>query len=181
MILGYKSFSYNGYNQFGEKMIEGKNYHCSGIIKYNHNGYHMSHFFEDTIPFSDKIDEEGNEKLLHNILIAEVIGYGNLDTVSEYYSDYYGFYDMYACSDIKILRFIPRDELINMALKLNELRMERFVKYCYLTDKELLLFRNIYPIVDLAIDYYHYENKKAYDLNNRSKIYQKYYNKNGRC
>ena len=126
-IFGYKSFDSKGINQSGEKLMVGNKYHCDGNIKYNHNGYHFSTRFEDTIVFSDKVDENGNSNLLHDVVIAEVIGSGVFDEVPYGYSNYYGYYDMYACSDIEIVRFIPREELIIEALKLPEYRMERFI------------------------------------------------------
>lgn len=161
--FGYKSFDKNGLNQSNEKLIAGKKYHCDGIIKYNHNGYHFSTRFEDTIAFSDKNSN------LHDVIIAEVIGSGDIDEVPYGYSNYYGYYDMYACSDIEIIRFIPREELIFDALNLPEYRMERFISGIKLTDEEIKLFERIYPSVDMAIDYYHrnikdtYYNKKKYN------------------
>ena len=174
MIVGYKSFSYDGVNQAGEKFEVGLNYHCNGIIKYNHNGFHMAKNFEDTIPFSDLVDEDGNFKMLHDIIIAEVEGSGNIDCVSDIYSDYYGYYDMYACSDMKVIRYLSREELISMALALPDYRMKRFVSYMELTREEISLFYGRYPIVDAAIEYYQKNNKEIYNSNNLQKIYSKY-------
>lgn len=104
-----------------------------------------------------------------------------IDIVDVYYADYYGLFDLYECSDLFILRYIPRDELITMALHLNSYRMEKFVKYCFLYEDELILFKNLYPSVDLAIEYYHYNRSDAYSINNKINVYSKYYNRDGRC
>lgn len=175
MIKGYKSFSYNGTNQANEIMEPGKKYHCDGIIKYNNNGFHLATKFEDTIAFSDLVNSSGKKNDLHNVIIAEVIGSGNIDKVSEDFANYFGYYDMYACSDIEIIRFIPRDELISMALKLDAQRMIRFVSYCYLTNDELKLFEGLYVGVDAAIEYYHNGNKNIYYEKNYNKLLNKYH------
>ena len=159
-------------------MKAGNKYHCDGQIKYNYNGYHMATNFEDTIPFSDIYDSEGNKNKLHKVIIAEVIGNGDIDVVPEGFSNYFGYYGMYACSDIEIIRFIPREELISMALKLSNLRMKRFVSYCYLTEEELKLFEGLYVDVDAAIEYYHKNNKAIYYDDNFNKLLTKYHKKN---
>lgn len=174
-IFGYKSFDSNGTNQAKEKLIVGNKYHCDGDIKYNDNGYHFSTRFEDTIAFSDKIDKDGNSNLLHDVIIAEVIGSGIFDEVPYGYADYYGYYDMYACSDIEIIRYIPREELIYKALGLSEYRMKRFISNIKLTEDELKLFENIYTEVNMAIDYYHKGNKDTYY--NREKYKKLYFTK----
>ena len=176
-IFGYKSFDSKGINQSGEKLMVGNKYHCDGNIKYNHNGYHFSTRFEDTIVFSDKVDENGNSNsnLLHDVVIAEVIGSGMIDEVPYGYSNYYGYYDMYACSDIEIIRYIPREELIFNALQLTENRMIRFVSGIKLTEEEIKLFENIYPSVNMAIDYYQRGKKDTY--HNRDKYYKLHFTK----
>ena len=174
MIRGYKSFAYNYTNQAGEIMQLGKLYHCPGKISYNHNGYHMASRFEDTIAFSDKVDEDGKEKLVHDVVIAEVIGSGEIDEVSDSYADYYGYYDMYACSDMLIVRYIPREEVIKMALKLPPNRLERFVSNYELREGELELFKGIEASIDLAIEFYQEGNADAYSIVNRNKVYSSY-------
>ena len=174
-IRGYKSFAFDYTNQAGERMEAGKIYHCPGEIKYNHNGLHMAQNFEDTIAFSDKVDENGNPKPLHDVVIAEVIGFGDIDCVDESYSEYYGYYNLYACSDMEVVRFISRAELISMALRLNNIRMKRFVSDIKLSPKEIELFKGIFASVDLAIAYHQEGNKEAYNLEYSSEVYNSYY------
>ena len=175
MIRGYKSFSSNGTNQAHEIMEAGKKYHCDGIIKYNKNGYHLATNFEDTIAFSDIVDSDGNSNDLHDVIIAEVIGSGDIDKVSDMYANYYGYFDMYACSDIEIVRFIPREELMKMALELNNVRMERFVSYLKMSSEELKLFQGYNIRVDAAIEYYHNNNKSIYEIKNYQKLIKRKY------
>lgn len=177
-VVGYKSFSSDYLNQAGEKLNVGCKYHYEGKIRYNKSGYHLATHFEDTIPFSDILDKNGNRNLLHDICIAEVIGSGIIDEVPDTYANYYGYYDMYACSDIEVIRYIPREELIKMALKLNEYRMLRFVSQCKLTKEEIKLFENKYPKVDMALDYYQKNIKDVYSTEeNRNKYYKMYFTK----
>ena len=176
-IKGYKSFAFNYTNQAGEVMEEGHTYHCDGPIKYNKNGYHMALHFEDTIAFSDTVDENGQPKRLHDVIIAEVIGSGEIDKVDPSYSDYYDYWDMFACSDMEIVRFVPRLELIKKALNLDSKRMKRFVSNTKLSDYEISLFRDVNPEVDLAIQYYQEGNEEAYSTENINKVYENYYRK----
>ena len=140
IIHGYKAFASDGTNIALEIMPPGQ-YHYNGTIKYGKSGYHFAKNLEDTIRYSGS----------SNPLIAEVLATGIID---EGVDEYYGYYDVYAASDIKIIRYLTRTEIINHALKLSENRMKRFIISFELTNEELDLFINKEPILNkVVIDY----------------------------
>lgn len=167
-IFGYKSFNMDATNWYGKVFEEGKCYHCDGDIKFgpNGNGYHFAERMEDTIRYSD----EKSGTVLRNVLIAEVIGSGILALGED---DYNGYYDMYSTSDLKIVRFLSREEVIKMALQLREFQLARFISLYRLTSEELQLFRGLcffgdreieirYPEKDISLEkkYIKYMEKK---------------------
>lgn len=154
MIQGYKSFSLNKENNYGFKFEEGLTYHIDGDIVFGTkgNGFHFAKNIEDTLRYS--IDNKQRD-----IVIAEVIGYG---TIVEGSDEYYGYYDMYSVSDLKIVKFLTREEVLEIAINLSVYRMKRFVSLFKLNEDEINLFYGIYHEVDLAIEYYQLGNKEVY-------------------
>lgn len=126
VIHGYKAFASDGTNIALEKMPPG-DYHFDGPIKYGKTGYHFAKNLEDTIRYS------GTD----TPIIAEVIASGIIDEGED---EYYGYYDVYTASDIKIVRYLTRAEIIEYALKLNAYRRKRFIINFELTNEELDLF-----------------------------------------
>lgn len=153
-IHGYKSLNSDGTNMAGKILLPGK-YHCDGEIKFgpSGNGFHFAKNMEDTIRYSDY------HNLLRQIIIAEVIGSGIIDEGAD---EYNGYYDLYAASDLEIVRYLSREETIYEALQLPSYRMVRFVSLFKLYPQEILLFENIDYEVDLAIDYYQRGIKDTY-------------------
>jgi len=126
IIHGYKAFATDGTNIALEIMPPG-DYHFDGKVKYGKSGYHFAKRLEDTIRYSGT----------NSPLIAEVIGSGIIDEGED---DYYGYYEVYSASDIKIVRYLSREEIVEYGLKLTEQRMKRFVVNFDLTSAELDLF-----------------------------------------
>lgn len=157
-ITGYKSVDENFKNIAGKKLEEGKSYHADGIIKYgiNGNGYHFAKNLEDTLRFQLKDNYH-----LVKPNIAKVIGFGNIINSSD---EYYGYYDLYTAENIKILKFLTHDDIINYALKLREERMRRFVSLYKLTNEEIKFFKNKYHSVDLALLYHQKQQIDIYML-----------------
>ena len=159
-IDGYKSFALDGTNMYGKVMPVG-HYHHDGEIKFgpNGNGYHFAKYMEDTLRYSilDK----------RNCLVAEVVGRG---TIKEGKDEYNGYDDLYVASDLEIVKYLTREEIINIALKLNQIKMERFIRDFALTESEIALFEGKYFNVDLAIDYYDRKIMETYNsdyINNK--------------
>ena len=119
-IKGYKSFDVDHTNCYNSYFEEGKSYHVEGQIIYgvHGNGIHFAKRLEDTIRFS------GTSETLKDVAIAEVIGDG---IIVEGYDHYNGYYDLYCCSDLEVVKFLTREEIISHALTLGGFGMERFV------------------------------------------------------
>ena len=151
-IHGYKSFALDGTNKYGKIMPVG-HYHRDGEIKFgiNGNGYHFAKYIEDTLRYSTNG--------IRNCLVAQVIGSG---TILEGEDEYNGYHDLYVASDIEIVKYLEREEIIDIALKLDQVKMKRFIRDFNLTNEEIALFEGKYFDVDLVIDYYDRHIKEAY-------------------
>ena len=157
-IIGYKSLDENYKEIRGNILEEGKCYHARGEIIYGNggNGYHFAKNLEDTLRFQLKDNDH-----LTKPNIAKVIGFGNIVNSSD---EYYGYYDLYVAENIKILKYLTNDEIINYALNLREDRMLRFVSLYRLNNDEIKLFKNKYLSVDLALLYYQMNVINTYEL-----------------
>jgi len=158
MIKGYKCFNKDMTNRYGIKFEVGKTYTTFGNIKFglNGNGYHMCKNMEDTLRYYDAIGDD--------VIICEVTGYGKYVLDED---DYYGYYDMYSVEIIKIERMISRDEIIEIALNLNEIQVLHFIKTFKLNTEEINLFKNKFknfPLVIQSIEYYQENNLEVFSL-----------------
>lgn len=129
MIKGYKAFNSNMTNRYGEKFEVGKTYHANGKIKWGNegNGFHFCTYLEDCFRFFSSED----------VLVAQVIGYGDME---QYDDDYYGYYFMYVSEYMDIVKLLTRDEIIQEMLCVNEDRKNRFIRDFKLTKEELRQF-----------------------------------------
>lgn len=164
-MLGYKS--YDG-NNVKEEDILNKHFHLDGNIKFHKRGYHFCERIEDTLRYSGGISNP-------NIIIAEVEANNIIDEGSD---EYYGYYDMYATSDLYVKKILSREELIDYFLNnSNNNRVKRFIETYKLNEIEIELFKLQYiddPLLIKTIEYYQekkldvfsikrgqeYENKK---------------------
>lgn len=166
-IIGYKSVDKNYKDISGNIVEEHKTYHVDGDIIYGNggNGYHFAKKLEDTLRY-----QLSDEDFLTRPNIAKVIGFGD---IVESFDEYYGYYELYAASNIKILKYLKEDEIIAYALSLREDRMLRFVSLYRLNSNEIKLLKNKYLSVDLALLYYQMKIHNTYELfhsNNYEKI-----------
>lgn len=164
-IQGYKAFSLDHNNCYGVHFEVGQ-YHIDGPIVFGTNGtgYHFSKNLEDTIRFAGDPDPKG----VRDVAIAVVIGSGD---IVESYDSYGGFYELYSASDLEIVKFLTREEIIEIGLSLTGMRLKRFVSYFKLEEEELKYFTGINLDIDLAIDYYQKNIDEAY---NRDYILNKF-------
>jgi len=155
-IEGYKVFDSN-FEALGRvKFSVGEHKHIDGEIKpgpIGGHGFHLCKNFEDTFRFCP-----------NNPILCEVIGFG---IISDEYVDYYNEYDgIYACSDIFIKRVIPREEIIEMAKKLPDYKLQRLISTYIMTDEEIAQIESsLSPNAEKTkkfIDYYHNGNKNAF-------------------
>lgn len=148
MVEGYKCFNGDLSNNYGFKFEVGKTYKVSGkvIAGVSGNGYHMCKRIEDTFRYYGVMNPD--------ILICRVIGRGE---VAELIDEYNGYYDIYAVEEIEIGKILLREEIIEMGMQMNEIRVIRFIQGFKLNIDEIELFESKFanePVVLRAIDYY---------------------------
>ena len=161
MVKGFKAFDGRMKNRYGTHCEEGEKYSVLGPVIYGTqgNGFHFCERLEDTLRYFNGLDSE--------IQIAEVVGFGD---IVKSFDNYYGYYDMYAASNIEIVRVLSREEIICNGLNMPEYRSERFVKGYKLTDDEIDLFKGVFSDDDnvlRAIAYYQEGDGDAYKVDSQ--------------
>lgn len=159
-IEGYKALNKDHTNRYGMLFEEGKSYSVNGDVSFgtsSKNGFHMCSHLADVFRYFDS-DES---------VVAKVIGKGKMVS---YNDEYYSYFDMYAVSEIKIVKFLTREEIITEMLNTNSFYLEKFLMTFKLTDTEKILFlkkwQNDLHLQKLIL-YYQYHQK---DVNNLSDI-----------
>ncbi len=136
-VVGYKMFNGDFTNRYGMKYELGQTYYKEGNIRFGlgGNGFHFCRNFEDTFKYYDTSED---------FILAEVVGSGKL---VEYNDEYYEFFQMYASSELKIVRIIDRKEIMEMAKKISYIgyRFKRFIQLYYLTEEEEKELIELYP------------------------------------
>lgn len=152
-VYGYKAFDKGLTNRYGTKFQVGNKYVASGNIKWGNdgNGFHFCENLEDTIRYFDAMNEE--------IDICYVKGFGK---IIEYEDDYYGYYNMYASSNIEIIKLLTREEIISHILNKGYASQERFVMGFKLRDDEIELFLEKNLNLSSYIDYYQKNIKNTF-------------------
>ena len=156
MIHGYKCFYKGLVNNYGIHYQVGKTYICAGEIIYGNdgNGFHMCLRLEDTLRFFDTFSED--------VSICEVIGF---DECVKRDDEYNGYYDMYACRGMHIVRELKREEIIAYGLNLSEMQLIRFITSFKLNDLEKEMFREKFKgnnLINEHLDYYQDNIKDAF-------------------
>jgi len=155
-VVGYKCFNEDLTNNYGKKFAIGQIYIATGALKFgnNGNGFHMCKNIEDTFRYFCTDEKD--------ICVCEVIGSGNIVEQSD---EYNGYYDMYCVQNLKLMRQLTREELIEIGLTLSEYRVKRFISTLSLTQQEVELFKkkfkNNIDVLDL-IAYYQENDKDVY-------------------
>lgn len=151
-IIGYKCFNKDMTNNYGVKFEVGKTYTVNEPIIFGlkGNGFHIAEKLEDTLRYFNADKEE--------ISICLVKG---KDKIVESSDEYYGYYNLYAVQTLEIIKKLSREEIINIALSLHEIRLIRFISTFKLTKEEIELFKEIYKNNINIISYieYYQENK----------------------
>lgn len=145
-MRGYKAMNYDYSSRFGDTYEIGKTYTKEGQIIYQKNGFHFCVNPEDTLRYFNGFND---------FRMALVNGEGDL---YERIDEEYEFYGCYVCRTLTFIREIPREELFNIIINSNEIRVKRFVTLSELSEeeKEEVLYR--YPNLKEIIDYY--QNKE---------------------
>lgn len=158
-VKGYKIFNKDKTNRYGKEFVEGKKYIVGGKISFGNrgNGFHMCVHLSDVFRY---VDTEDND-----FVVAEVKGSGQT-CLHEEPNCFEGYYDMYSCSEIKVVRFLSRKEIIDLMLEANEFEVLKFIRTFKLTTSEAIQFykkfRSCKAIV-CALMYYHFDYKNVYE------------------
>ena len=130
-VSGYKAFNADYTNRYGASFSEGKSYDINGKITFGNdgNGFHMCRYLSDVFRYFDS----------SNVVVAQVVGYGNK---VQYDDEYNGYYEMYAVEKIFIQRFMTREEIIATMLRYNSALIEHFLSTFRLNNDEIKLFIN---------------------------------------
>ena len=117
-VKGYKAFNKDSTNRYGKPFTEGETYMVTGDIKFGNdgNGFHMCTSLSDVFRYVNATEEE--------VLVAKVTGRGKKVCVDD---DYYGYYDMYACEEITIDKFLSREEVIEEILNASSYQVKKFI------------------------------------------------------
>ena len=86
-----------------------------------------------------------------------------------YENDYVGIYDVYASEELKIIRGVPRNELIEMFLNMdgfvNKDRIQRFLSLYKLNQDEIVIFKDRFvndSKILKMIGYYQEDDRDAF-------------------
>ena len=142
MPKGYKCF------KKGCEIKIDKIYHFGDGIKFDNDetGYYACKRLEDALRCQTTIDGE--------IDVAKVTCWG---VNREYQDDIYEFYDSFDYEDMVVNEIMPREDIINYGLGLDEVRVKRFISLFKLTKEEILLFKEKFKndgSVISTIEYY---------------------------
>ena len=156
-IIGYKCFNKGLVNSYGSKFNLGEIYVAQGIIKYgtNGNGFHLCKNMEDTFRYFDTFSEE--------VDVCLVKGSG---IIKKFCDEYNGYYDLYCVEKLEILEQLSRLQIIENGLKLDDIKVQRFISTFQLTKEEIKLFKEKYKRFERvlnAIAYYQEGDKTIYE------------------
>ena len=151
-MKGYKVLNKGLINRYGYQYEIGKKYILIGELKWSENGFHFCSNPEDCLRYINGFTDEYD--------MTEVEGSGE---IYKFDDDYYGYYDMYASSEMEITRVIPREEFIGMVVNShNDGRVQRLISTTSLTEDEMNLIEAFYPNLKPYIDYYQHKDLDAF-------------------
>ncbi len=151
MVEGFKCFDKGLINRYGTKFEIGVSYHANGNIQFGNrgNGFHMCKNMEDTFRYFDADTKE--------VDVCSCIGWGNIHKIDD---EYYGYYDMYSCEYIKLIKLYKRKEIIEHMLKQSDRQVARFISLYKLTIDEIREIEDLYKDNDKIIRTINYYQRK---------------------
>lgn len=158
MVIGFKSFLKGNTSVDGKEYKEGIIYHQDGDVIFGKRGFHLCKHIEDTFMYCPGMDK--------NISVAIVEAWGHIITRDD---EYRGCYDMYAASSMRIVRFLSREEILEIAKGFVDFQLIKFLSRFPLSEEELKMFEGKFYLTDLYIDYYQRGIKDAFELDYKRK------------
>lgn len=151
-VVGYMALN-NMKDRFGNEYQVGGNYHMDGDITYEHNGFRFCGNLEDVFRYCNGFDENTN--------ICLVEGFGKVRIDNDETMEYF---DLYATSDLTVLKVLEREEIINDVINKNCFSKARLIAGFKLTDEEIdyMLQNSIGEHLEPYVDYYQRGDKKAF-------------------
>ncbi len=133
-VYGYKVFAPGLVGRQNFQFEVGKQYH-ENHVSFGSQGFHFCLRLEDTL--CSPVHRE----------FCLVRGFGKIQS---YDDDYYGYYDMFCCSDIEIIKKISREEILTAYSKMKDdyfkkARYERFKHGFLFTQEELEKYNFLTP------------------------------------
>ena len=155
-VKGYKAFNIDATNRYGKPFTEGETYRVTGEIKFGNdgNGFHMCTALSDVFRYFNSTIE--------GVMVAEVTGRGKKVCFDD---NYYGYYDMYACEEITIDKFLSRKEVIDNMLESPSHEVKKFFATCKISEEEAIKFVKKFrkdTEVIKALLYYHFGIEEIY-------------------
>lgn len=150
-MYGYKAFNKGLIDNYGNVYELNKKYLYEGKIKFKQSGFHFCKNMEDVLRYYNSFERDIEICLIK----AE-------DVIEDYDDDYYGYYDMHSSSSFIILKVLSREEIIDIMLETNEIRICRFIQGFKLTEEEIKLILNKYNRVEDYILYYQKNDEDAF-------------------
>jgi hypothetical protein len=126
-MIGYRAFNADCTNDLGEKFEVNETHHVDGVIsaKFGQkgNGYYFYTDLADVFRFEDP-DKE--------IKVAVVEASGSIDRVKDEYNNYL----RHACSDLKVIKYLSREEILNIVISEGVHSIDKFIRTYNLTNDE---------------------------------------------
>lgn len=172
-VKGYKAFNKDATNRYGKPFTEGETYRVTGEIKFGNdgNGFHMCTALSDVFRYVNATEDD--------VLVAEVTGRGRMASFDD---NYYGYYDMYACEEITIDKFLSREEVLDEMLDSPSHQVKKFITTCRLSEEEAIRFAKKFRgdmEVIKALLYYHFGYPEIYRQNRDENEYLRLVLKHG--
>ena len=151
-MRGFKVLNKGLINRYGFQYELNKKYILDGELKWSENGFHFCKYPEDTLRYIDAFNNDFS--------LTEVEGTGD---IVEYDDDYNGYYDMYASSEMTIIRVVPNFVFFQMVVNSrNDARVKRLIQTMRLNEEQCAIINILYPELKQYIDYYQHNDQEAF-------------------
>ncbi len=172
-MIGYRAFNSDYTNDLGEKFELNETHHIDGKINATFgkkgNGYYFYTDLADVFRFEDPQKE---------IKVAVVEATGSIDCVKDEYNNYL----RYACSDLTVVKYLSREEILNTVLSEGIHSIDKFIRTYNLTEDERdVVLDHVRGDNDLIgkVLWYCYDKKDIFNLDfyDKQKVFNDEYEK----